>query len=82
MCFEKANDEKKTTIAKGKIAEDEGRKCEAQGDYEGSRKHFEAAIEHFLLVKFLPEAVHIYARMERFHEAASQLSLIPAQFLC
>ena len=80
LCFGKAKDKKKETIAKGKLAEEEGRKCEAQGDDEQSRHHFEAAIEHFLAVDFLREAVTIYARLGRYHEAAGWSLLVLAQF--
>lgn len=82
MCFEKANDEKNATIAKGNLAEDEGRRSEALGDQEESRQHFEAAIEYFLRVNFLREAVNIYARLGRYHEAAGWSLPLMAYFLC
>ena len=82
MCFEKANDEKNATIAKGNLAEDEGRRCEAQGNQEGSRQHFEVAIEHFLRVDFLREAVNIYARLARFQEAAGWSLLLMPYIVC
>ena len=82
MCFEKAKDKKKETIAKGKLAEEDGRRCEARGDDEESRHHFEAAIEHFLTVDYLREAIAIYARLERYYEAAGWSLLLLAQFLC
>ena len=82
MCFEKANDEKNATIAKGNLADHEGRRCEARGNQEESRQHFEAAIEHFLRVNFLREAVNIYTRLERFHEAAGWSLLLMAYFFC
>lgn len=78
MCFEKAHDDKNGTIMRGKIEEEEGRRCEARGEHEDSRLHFEAAIEHFLTVNFLREAVNIYARLGRFHEAAGWSLLLPA----
>ena len=82
MCFEKADDEKKATITRGRIAEEAGRICEARGDEEASRGQFEAAINYFLTVDLVREAVQIYARLERFHEAAGWSLLIPARFLC
>lgn len=82
MCFEKANDEKNATIAKGNLAEDEGRRCEARGNQQESRQHFEAAIGHFLSVNFLREAVNIYTRLGSFHEAAGWSLLPMAYFLC
>ena len=82
MCYEKANDEKNATIAKGCLAEDEGRRSEATGNQEESRQHFEAAIEHFLSVNFLREAVNIYARLGRFHQAAGWSLLLMAYSLC
>ena len=70
LCFEKANDEKNTTTARGKLAEEEGRISEARGDEEGSRRHFQAAIDYFLTVDLVREAVQIHTRLGRFYDAA------------
>lgn len=82
MCFEKAHDAKNGTIARGKIEEEEGRRCEARGEHQDSQLHFQAAIDCFLTVDLVREAVNLYARLGRFHQAAGWSLLLPAQLLC
>jgi hypothetical protein len=72
MCFRKAKDHRGERIAQAHLLEEEGRRCNAVGDLEGSTRNLQSAVELFLKVKLVGDAVRNLERMGKFSEAAGE----------
>ena len=70
FCFEKAGNYHNATMARGMIEQESGRRCDAEGNTNGSTAHFNAALHHFREVNLHAEAAQLLIRLRRFPEAA------------
>ena len=70
MSFRKAGDQRGETRAQGHVSEEEGRRCLANDDFEGSTTKFENAYAQIREVKLVIDAVRVLERMGKFYRAA------------